>query len=380
MFPVEAIKHDCRYYTGYKPCGKAETCVDCSAYAPQGVRVLILKLASMGDVLRTTAILPGLAKLFDRRHVTWVTAAESWELLQEHPSIDRLLAFSAETLATVQAEEFDLLLNFEKNPAACSLANLARAKIKKGFCHSPCGALAVVDADAHYALQLGLDDELKFRLNEKTYPEISYEMAGMTYAGEEYELALSPAQQQWSAEFRQERYKRPGELWVGVHTGCGRIFATKQWTLEGFAVLIEHLYTLDNVRVVLFGGQLEKSFNAALVTRCRSAYSSTALLDAGCDNSLARFCALVDACDLMVCTDTLAMHVAIALRKRVVAFFGSTSAAEIDLFGRGRKIVTDFDCAPCYLRECDQSPTCMDELDPVVVFDAVQSEINILRS
>ena len=380
MFPVEAIKHDCRHYTGYKPCGKAETCIDCPFYEPQGLRVLVLKLASMGDVLRTTSILSGLRKKHGRVHVTWVTAAESHELIQEHPHIDRLLTYSAETLAILLAEEFDLLLNFEKDPVACALANIVRAKKKKGFCHSPAGALDAFDADTHYALQLGLDDELKFRLNRKSYPEIIYEMAGMHYRGEEYHLPLSPVQQQWCRDFKAERYKRTEETWVGVHTGCGRIFATKQWTMEGFAELIESLYGLDNVRVVLFGGPLEKEFNATLVKRCQSVYGGAALLDAGCDNSLGRFCALVDACDVMVCADTLAMHVAIALRKRVVVFFGSTAEAEVDLFHRGRKIISHFDCSPCYRSACDQSPTCMEELAPVIVFHAVRREINILRA
>ncbi|MCX7766040.1 MAG: hypothetical protein N2246_04970, partial [Candidatus Sumerlaeia bacterium] len=51
------IKFDCKYYLGYKPCGKSLMCEGCQYYAPMGKRILIIKLGAMGDVLRTTPLL-----------------------------------------------------------------------------------------------------------------------------------------------------------------------------------------------------------------------------------------------------------------------------------------------------------------------------------
>ncbi len=80
---------------------------------------------------------------------------------------------------------------------------------------------------------------------------------------------------------------------------------------------------------------------------------------------------MVEACDLLVSSDTLGMHVAIARRKPVVVLFGSTSAVEIDLFDLGEKVVTDFPCAPCYKRTCNFDPWCMEKLMPEQVEAAV---------
>ncbi len=47
------------------------------------------------------------------------------------------------------------------------------------------------------------------------------------------------------------------------------------------------------------------------------------------------------------------MHIGIALQRPLIAFFGPTSDAEIDLFGLGEKIVTPLSCSRCYLADCD---------------------------
>ena len=69
------------------------------------------------------------------------------------------------------------------------------------------------------------------------------------------------------------------------------------------------------------------------------------------------------------------MHVAIAMKVPVVAFFGSTCAAEIELYGRGRKIVSAIECAPCYLRDCPIGERCMSELEPGVIVDACREAL-----
>nr|HPM25103.1 glycosyltransferase family 9 protein [Phycisphaerae bacterium] len=74
----------------------------------------------------------------------------------------------------------------------------------------------------------------------------------------------------------------------------------------------------------------------------------------------------------LVTGDTMAMHVAIAGDVPTVALFGPTAAQEIDLYGRGEKVVTGLSCAPCYFRRCDLSPNCMDEISVERVLRAVQ--------
>ena len=58
------LKTDCRHFPGDRPCRfnkeSGQTCPDCPHYARHGTRILVVKLAALGDVLRTTVLLPGL--------------------------------------------------------------------------------------------------------------------------------------------------------------------------------------------------------------------------------------------------------------------------------------------------------------------------------
>ena len=63
------------------------------------------------------------------------------------------------------------------------------------------------------------------------------------------------------------------------------------------------------------------------------------------------FAALLGHCDVVVTGDTLAMHLALALGRRTVVLFGPTSAAEIELYGLGEKVVPDMACLSCYKNE-----------------------------
>ncbi len=370
---LDEIRYDCRFYTGYRPCRKSETCVGCTEYQPGGTRILIIKLGALGDVLRTTSLLPALRRAHGPCTITWMTRRNALALLEHNPLIDRLLALGVEDVLALDAVDFDLAINLDKDAEALGLMRRVNAKQRMGFVpHEPTGALTVANRASLHALRLGLDDELKFRRSDKTYPQIIAEMAEVPYAGEEYTLeldsgAIESARARLDAMCESEGLDRKHLL--GLNTGTGGAFPTKQWTAEGFAGLARRfLHRHHDALCLLMGGAAERAFNE----RVLELTASHRLLDGGCDNSMEEFCALVDACDAVVSSDSLGMHVAIARRVPTVALFGPTTAQEVDLFGRGEKIVTEFPCSPCYLKHCPLDVSCMQALDGVTVLDAVE--------
>jgi heptosyltransferase-2 len=363
------VQSDCRHYSGYKPCGQREDCTACPDYAPWGGQILIVKLAATGDVIRTTTILSGLHKHYPDNCITWLTDPAAIPLLKSNPMIDRLYPFTVDGLSAVQAANYTLLLNFEKEARALGFVRSVTAYKRKGFVASRSGTPIAADADSEYALQLGLSDELKFRVNTLTYPQIIYEMAGLPYEGQEYVLELSDEASQFAHRFAERLGSagcRPAKI-IGINTGCGTVFATKRWTVAGFVELIEDLATLPSTRLVLLGGPLEIEFNREILSRV-----GDRVIDSGCNNSMEEFLGLIECCDLVVSSDSLAMHLAIGRKKQVVAIFGPTCHQEVDLFGRGEKVVTDFDCAPCYRTECTRHPSCMEVLRGAIVAAAIR--------
>jgi heptosyltransferase-2 len=120
-------------------------------------------------------------------------------------------------------------------------------------------------------------------------------------------------------------------------------------------------------RIALLGGPDEAETNRLLAEQL-----GPDILQTGSDNTELEFTAIVGRCDVVVAGDTLAMHCAISQKVPVVALFGPTCEQEIDLFERGRKIVTTHPCSPCYRRSCDENPSCMDVLDSRQIARAVE--------
>jgi heptosyltransferase-2 len=365
--PPRAWKADCRFFEGERPCIHKRECEGCDLYSPAGSRVLVLKIGALGDVLRTTPVLAALADELADPHVTWVLGREAEPLLRDHPRIDRLLVPGYGTSEALGVERFDLLLSLDKDPYSTALASRVDAGEKRGFGRDSNGALVPLHESARYAYDLGLSDRLKFHENEKTYQEITFEMCGLTWSGQEYDVpAAGDARAEARALLAAAGVAAAGGPLVGFNTGAGSVFANKAWTIEGYAELARRL-TADGCRIVLLGGRDEAERNGRI-----QSLTQGAAIDAGTEHDLARFAGLVGACDLVVTGDTLGMHLAIAAKVPVVVLFGSTCSQEIELYGRGEKVVTPISCHPCYRRDCDIAPSCQDVITPDTVYAAVQ--------
>src|SRR5690606_2345653 len=303
---------------------------------PIGPRILLIKLAAPGDVLRTTPLLPALRRAWPDAHLTWVTRPEALELLTGLDEIDRLLPLDVDALVHLPAERFDLVLCLDKEPAATGLAARIDAPDKRGFVLGPLGHPLPASPAATYAYRLGLDDELKFRRNERTYQEITFESVGLAWRGEDYRLVLpeaawGEAEARWAA-----RGVAPDERIVGFNVGAGDTFAYKAWRADGWPELAGMVHRRLGLRVALLGGARDRPRIAEVAAR-----AELPLLDPGPTPSLLAFGAILARCAAVVTGDTLALHLALALRRRVVAIFGSTCAREIELYGRGEKVVPE---------------------------------------
>lgn len=348
---------DCRYFIGDRPCKFKRVCEGCEQYSPMGHRILIVKLAAIGDVLRTTSLLTGLKRTYPQSHITWVVDREAQPLLKNNPYIDRLLPFDFAPLLPLEAETFDLVIGLEKEPRGAAIVSKAKAKEKRGFALGPEGNPFPLNPSSEYAFFLGLCDEVKFHQNRKTYPELIFEIADLDYQRDDYLFFLSPEDSDFAEKFARKAGLKKHDRVIGLNTGAGSVFANKAWTEAGYLGLIKKLKKEPRTKVLLLGGPGEKERNRRILKNARGT-----VIDTGCDNTLGQFAAILNLCDLVVTGDTTAMHLAIGLKKKVIALFGPTCAREIELYGRGEKVVSSIQCAPCYRRKCEVSPNCMEAI------------------
>ena len=360
------IRNDCAHFRGDKPCRFKRVCEDCPHFEAIGPKILIIKCRAQGDVLRTTALLPGLRRKHPGNLISWVVDPESVELLDNNPFLHRVLPFNLESVLPLQVEEFDALYCLDKEPALTALATQVRSAAKYGFGLNKDGALVAFNEAASYAYRLGVDDDFKFFRNEKTYQAIIAEAAEVDFSGDEYVFELKDEARAKAAAFFKAKKITGKKLAVGLNTGAGTKFETKQWPVDYYRKLIRMLRDKLGADVFLLGGPRETKMNESLARG-----SGPRVYNTGTENALLDFAGFVARMDAVVTSDTLGMHIAIALKRKVVALFGPTCPQEIDLYGRGVKLFAGAGCAPCFKQTCPDA-VCMKAIPPQQVFEEIR--------
>lgn len=366
------LKTDCKHFPGDRPCSynklEGKICNDCEHYSPIDFKILIIKLDAVGDVLRTTAILPALKRKYKNSHVTWITKQNATPIFANNKFVDRVLAFENPSLPfRLQTEEFDLLIHPDSSPVSSPIASIVKAKEKFGFTLDNKGCVTPLNENATEWFEMGAFDQFK-KKNKKSYQKIIHEIIGLEYKRDEIQIFLSAEEKIFRDQFYTKNNLSRFQNIVGINTGAGSRWQFKQWRLDGIESVIKNLIG-RNIGVILFGGKEEEERNKYLSQKFPEAINS------GTNNSLREFFALIDISNVVLTGDTMALHAAAALKKNVVCFFGPTSSNEIEDYGRIIKIVPEMDCLVCYKMECDFKPNCMDLISEEKILQAILTNL-----
>ncbi|OGS18451.1 MAG: hypothetical protein A2219_08770 [Elusimicrobia bacterium RIFOXYA2_FULL_50_26] len=368
------VKTDCVHFPLDRPCRfhkeHGTKCYRCNSYQPvfsakknKPRRILIIKLDAMGDVLRTTFLLPGLKEKYGDIHVTWLVAPASAPFLEHNPLVDCVWPLDKDVFSRLLSETFEEVINLDLSPSSLALASAAPAGSFTGFMPDKKRRVMCSNAYARKWLLMSAFDDAK-KSNTQTFQYWMAKITGIKRADYEIHVPLEAAAVARAALFAR-RHGLAGRKIVGINPGAGARWRLKKWTDPGFASLIRSLEQ-SGAKALLLGGPQEE-------TLLRSLAKSTGAVAAGTDNTILEFFALINLCDIVVTGDTMALHAALGLKKKAVAIFGPTSAAEIEMYGRGTKIVSPAPCVCCYRAHCQVRPDCMSLIRPGVVRQAVEN-------
>lgn len=300
-------------------------------------KVLIIKLGysetldkdisattSLGDVLRTTVIL----NFFKKDDVSWLVDKKAASLLEGNPFISRVLVYNLETVLQLQRERFDTVINLEKVPGICALADSINAWRRFGFRLDEYRGAAQSYDGAEKVLSLSLN-LYKKRKSRKYWQEALVEMIGKKWSGQEYILGYKP--------------KSKAIYDIGFNWAVGDKWKNKAWPKECWEDLEELL---------------------------KNKYSIS--WQRGLDN-INEYIEWINSCRAIVTNDSLGMHLAISLKRQVIVLFGPSSSSEVYLYNRGKILLpkTGYKCIPCLKRECFQKINCLHFIKP----DYVKKEI-----
>ena len=333
------------------------------------MRILIVKLSSIGDIVHTLPSLAALRANMPHAEISWVVERRSSEILRDNPLVDRLIEvdtkalrrglMSGETLRAprqqlrrLRASAFDVALDFQGLLKSASIARLSGARRIFGFSRAglrePASALLLsktiaVPRQTHIirksllllegALGVPVPEELSFPIQVNGEHEAEAREAS-AHTGGKYAI-LNPAGG----------------------------WPTKLWSVDRFGKLADLLWSNYGIHSLVTYGPGELELAEAVRQSSVSGHAQPVGL------SLKGFYSLAREATVYVGGDTGPMHIAVAAGTPIVGLFGPTewwrngSPRPQDICVER----TDIDCrVDCHRRSCSKW-ICMDiEVDRVM--------------
>jgi len=291
------------------------------------MRILIVKLGSIGDVIHTLPSLAALREAMPKAEISWVVERRSSEILRDNPILDRLIEvdtkalrrglMSGETLRAprqqlrrLRASAFDLAIDFQGLLKSASIARLSGARRVLGF--SPA---ALREPASRVLLSKSIPVPSKTHVIRKNLsllkgslgipiPEDAKDFAFPISTSDEHKWEASEACAGFSGQY------------VILNPAGG--WPTKLWSAERFGELSDHLWSHFGLHSLITIGPGEQDLAEKVLRSSRSKKAEVVT------PTLKGFYEIAKGAQLYVGGDTGPTHLAIAAGTPIVGLFGPT--------------------------------------------------------
>lgn len=330
-------------------------------------------------------VLHGLRMRFPQAKIDWLIAVPFAPLLENHPDLDDLILFDRKRFGRMarspraaleflqfvrglRSRRYDLVIDLQALFRTGFLSWVSGADIRIGFYGAREGAWLFYNHD------------VKVRDSEMHAVDRYYlvaDLLGFADVPVKFSLSVPDA-------LSVEAGKLLGSMGLGDHDHVvavvpGARWDTKVWPAERFIEAIDALHAGGRMRCVLLGGNDELALCEQIARSCKSEPINLAGR-----TSIPQLAAVVSLADVVLCHDSAAAHLAVALERELVCLTGPTNPRRTGPYGRPEDVLRlELDCSPCYLRRLSQCPhghRCMNDLDSQSVVEAVSASIRRLSA
>lgn len=343
------------------------------------MRILIVKLSSIGDVVHTLPALSALKSALPNVEIDWIVEETASEILRGSPYIKNLyvvknrgwansLDKSRETTRELKSRNYDIVIDFQGLLKSALWVLASGAKRKIGFSNYREFSsfflnekLPAYDREKHavdrymdlarYVIEkqgrkVG-DLKFNFPVNEKSKENIDNLTRELGLEGKEFFIVTPVAR--WS---------------------------TKMWNKKSFVGLIKDSAEKYNIDCLIAGGPDDFDYCEDIASRvggrATNICSKTSLKD---------FAELVGRAKFSITVDSGPMHIASAMETPVVALFGATASNRTGPYGKESRVISaGVSCSPCFSRVCKyegkaEDMQCMKKITIEKVAEAVSQTV-----
>ena len=298
-------------------------------------RILVIRRDNIGDLVCTTPLISALRERFPRAHIAALVNTYNEAVLARNPAVNAVYAYEkgkhrgeARSLLSVYVDRLRLITKLRKQgfdyailatpgfePRSLRFARLIGARHVLGYAEL---------GKVHSRLDIALPYDRGAVAHE--VEQVFGLLRALGINGPPPPMRVFPdAGERRSIEQALSRIGRDTPV-VGVHISARR--RNQQWPAENFAALVRAIAKHHAVRFLLLWapGEAENPRHPGDDDKARAvAESGKGLPLLPCPTeALSQLIAALSLCDCVVCTDGGAMHLAAALDKPILCFFGDS--------------------------------------------------------
>ena len=348
------------------------------------MRILIVKLGSIGDIVHTLPSLAVIRRALPRAEISWVVERRAAEVLRDNPLLDHLIEVDTKALRRwssrgetllaprqqlrrLRASAFDVALDLQGLLKSATIARLSGAPRRYGFSRE-----ALREPASRFLLTNIVRIPHRIHVIRKNLALVAGALSIQVPAdAHEFEFPIHI-----TGEHEREAEQAAGQAndyFAILNPGGG--WPTKLWSAERYGALADELWTHHGLRSLVTYGPGERALAEAVTAASRTGAAQAA------SPSLKGFYALARRAAVYIGGDTGPTHLAVAAGAPVVGMFGPTewwrngSPREEDICVERNDIGCRTDC---HRRSCSQW-VCMD-IEVGRVLDAVRERLRRVES
>lgn len=343
------------------------------------MRILIVKLGSIGDIVHTLPALAALRQGFPEAEISWVVERNLSEILRDNPLLDRLIEvdtkalrrglMSGETLRAprqqlrrLRASAFDVALDFQGLLKSASIARLSGARRVFGYSRA---GLREPASSIFLSKRISVPKQVHVIRKGLLLVEGAL---GITVPNDAEQFSFPINVSDADEAAAREAANTASDNFAILNPGGG--WPTKLWSADRFGKLADALWSSYGLTSLVTYGPGEESLAEAVRQSSETGKARPV------DLSLKSFYSLAKKARVYVGGDTGPTHLAVAAGAPIVGLFGPTEwwrngSPRADDVCVER---TDIDCrVDCHRRSCSKW-ICMD-IEVERVFRAVEKRL-----
>ncbi len=342
-------------------------------------KILIIKLAAIGDSILLIPTLRTLKHAFPNAEITFMCSQINYSVIKKIPYVNKIIDCNVHSflrnpllflrfMKELRKEKYELIIDagqWERINAIITL--LAKADYTIGFItkgqHKHFGYDSVVP---HLRNKHELENFLDL---------LSPVGINITEEDKKLEYFLTKEDYNFASSFWQIN-GLDGKTVICLHPGCGENGKPREWDVRNYIHLGKRLVNYDeNIRILITGATHE-------LDRCNEIEKGIGknVINTAGQFPLDNVVAIVQKAKLIVCSNTGMLHIASCVGTKTMGLHGPTNPAKWGSYSKNAVLIqSDKFCSPCLYLGHDygcQVPQCMAHISVDDVFIYIRKSLN----